>query len=385
METILNIKYYLYYLESSFLEFPLIMRITVFILMVLISIYTVCIIRCIVVNRTITREEKQKDKISRLIQESIKSIFTCEKELSEIEIQKILDKKLNNSNKSTHKIALTQLIIEYVKELIESNQVINEINYKNTLYVYELPEFWEKELNSNKSNKRHEALRRLDELGSGFSGPILLKSAYDKDNDLRKHARAAVLRYDDHMPFKFLDENFDHHFTTFDELRIHHFLISRLESGELPLLTRWVKNSNQIKFKIFMIREIGLLRQKECAEGLFQILITEENIGIKSAIIETLGKLNYQEVEDYLIENYFDSFSNVQLMSIQTIAQFGSDRGLDFLSKQFNKATDNEQKVALAYALKLYGKKGSEEMSNLFNKSNEFEKKIIQQVNYQIN
>lgn len=129
---------------------------------------------------------------------------------------------------------------------------------------FQLPAYWQKVVLRGSIRQRKQALRYMDELGHLLSGAILLKSVHHKNKDFRKQSRAAMIQYDQHDPFKFLEESFDTDFNALDEIRLHHYFVHKAKTSELPLFTRWVKNAKSDEFKIFIIKEIGLLKQVDC-------------------------------------------------------------------------------------------------------------------------
>ncbi|GAA4138989.1 hypothetical protein GCM10022216_16640 [Sphingobacterium kyonggiense] len=376
-------KYYLLYLENKFMGYPIVIRLTVLIVMALICIYLFSLVRFVWINRRIRKKEKIKERLINRLDGRIHSILSNSDNLSEKHIQEKLS-DVFSIIKSKRKDLITDLLIDISDELKKGNAHWNEENYKTLIYSLEIPMFWESELMSNSSNRRHEALRKLDDLGKGFTSSILMRSTNHKNKELRKQARAAVLKYDNIDPYKFLDDSFDQDFNALDEILIHRFLAEKSNNGRLPVLSRWVINAKNVNFKAFMIREIGKFKQTECSTFLVSLLQDELPPILKSAIIYSLGELNCFEQEERFIQMYPIANSEVQKSIIDALVNFNTQTGLDFLTKQFFKSTDNEQKVHLAYSIKKFGEQGRISLENLSARSNDFERKIFDQVKYQL-
>lgn len=383
MDLSFYLKYYLLYLENKFMGYPFIIRLTVLIVMGLLLIYVFSLIRFVWINSRIRRRDRIKAKLTKQLNGRVEELFRSEQNLQTSDIEQNFADVLPKLMKAD-KALLSEWLIEISDSVKEGSKAWNEENYKGLIYLLEIPEFWESELLSNNSTRRHEALRKLDDLGKGFTSSILMRSTNHKNKELRKQARAAVMKYDNLDPYKFLDEGFDTDFNPLDEVLIHHFLMEKAAESELPNLSRWVKNAKNESFKAFMIKEIGNFKQKECIPYLSSLFQEEQSRKLKTVLIDTLGKLDYTDMEDRLIQMYSTSTTDVQHVIISTIARFKSASGLDFLTTQFFKSNDVEQKVHLAYSIKQFGEEGRKRLDNLSEKSNDFERKIFDQVKYQL-
>lgn len=383
MELSFYLQYYLFYLQNKFMGYPFVIRLTVLIVMGLIFIYILSLIRFVWINLNLRKRERDFAKLSRKVKDRFVAILGSAEKYGEDKVFQEFEDVIQRMNNKT-KIQITDLILNTANELKESGKAVNEDNYRSIIDVLDIPRFWESELMSNNSKRRHLALRKLDNLGNGLTTSVLMRSTNHKNKGLRKQARAAVMKYDNIDPFKFLEDSFDTDFNALDEIMIHHFLEGRQSEGPLPLLSRWVQHAKNHAFKAFMVKEIGFFNQMECAEFLKGLLKTEESKLVRAAIIESLGNLGRQEVEHEIFDMYGISPVEIQTAIINAVAKFKTKIGLDFLTNQFFKTADNEQKVHLAYAIKQFGEEGKLRLTNLSTNSNEFERKIFDQVNYQL-
>ncbi|MVZ64138.1 HEAT repeat domain-containing protein [Sphingobacterium humi] len=376
------IQYYVFYLESKFLGYPFIIRLTVLLISILLLIYFFSLIRFLAINWYYRVNEKRKNRIESKMGNRINDIIFDPYHHSKEEIAYSLADSIKLVKRRRDKLIFTDIIIDLLSNARKSNQTINQNNVQTLIQSYGIPEFWENELKSGSSKKRREALRKLDDLGNGFTGAIVMRSVYHKDKGLRKHARAAVMQYDTNDPFKFLEESFDSDFNALDEVIIHHFLTSRSKSGPLPMLTRYVRNSNNDAFKAFIIKEIGFFNQVDSAPILSSMLEQNSSNAVKIAIIETLGKLNYGEAEQQLIGLYDLTNKDVQKSIIHSIAQFKTDKGLEYLTGLYMISYDKERKIDLAYCIQQFGNKGNQVLKSFATHANGFDKKVFDQVTY---
>jgi len=383
MELTYYLQYYFFYLENTFTGYPMIIRWTSFLVGVLVFIFLLSVVRFLAINWYQGKLEKKKNKIDGQSVDIIKGlIFDAEKiRQDKIENQLAGFARLIRSKKD--KLVFTDLLISYLQEGRQMGLVVNSENFRSVLSFFGIPGFWEKEMMSNSSNRRREAIRKIDDLGNGCAGSLILRSAHHKNNGLRKQARAASLKYDNNDPFQFLDDSFDLDFNALDKVLIHHFLVSRSEIGSLPLLTRWVLGSKNDLYKAFLIEEIGFFKQVDACPILADLLASADHTQVQCALIETLGALKYEYIQSFLINNYPLMSKSVQSSSIRAITCFGTENGLNFLASVFNKTFDSDLKIQLAYSIKDFGEKGQLKLDEISARSTEFDKRIVDQVSYQ--
>jgi len=91
----------------------------------------------------------------------------------------------------------------------------------------------------------------LDNIGASVPNSIIQRLAYNKDDSLRKLARAESFKINKSNTFKFMEDDFDKGFNHLDELRIHSGLISNAKKKTLPLFGRWIRTAKNEDFKCF--------------------------------------------------------------------------------------------------------------------------------------
>ncbi len=139
--------------------------------------------------------------------------------------------------------------------------------------------------------------------------------------------------------FKFLENNFDKDFNALDAVRLHDSLKERDAIRPLPLLTKWLKNSDNQDFQTFIIREIGYFNQRETAPFLTQMFKTSNSDLVKSEISNTLGILNYEEAVDELAEEYPYNNTVVQEAIIDMMGKIKSKESFEFLKENLSRNT----------------------------------------------
>ena len=334
-----TIKFYLYYLDSIFSGYPFIIRTTVFLVMLLVTLYVIAILRILIRERTRNKDLKRQEKISETYKSKLISVLLTAKDMSFYEVKDILNPN-DNALKNWEKKYLTYLIIG-----IKNNPGLNENNYKHVLEIFPVTGYWEKKILQNNVSANKNALRILDLLKEGVSGSFFTKKINSDDAALRKHIKSKYLKYASNDAFKFLENNFDKDFNALDAVRLHDSLKERNAIRPLPLLTKWLKNSDNQDFQTFIIREIGYFNQRKTAPFLIQMFKASNSDLVKSEIANTLGVLNYEEAVDELAEEYHYKNTVVQESIIDMMGNIKSKNSFEFLKKIYPETQNGETMI----------------------------------------
>ncbi len=334
-----TIKFYLYYLDSIFIGYPFIIRTTVILVMLLVTLYVIAMLKIITTERTRNKSLKRQEKISETYKSKLISVLLTAKDMSFYEVKDILNPN-DNALKDWEKKYLTYLIVG-----IKNNPALNENNYKHVLEIFPITGFWEKKILQNDVSENKNALRTLDQIKEGVSGSFFTKKINSNDATLRKHIKSKYLKYASIDAFKFLENNFDKDFNALDAVRLHDSLKERDAIRPLPLLTKWLKNSDNQDFQTFIIREIGYFNQRETAPFLIQMFKTSNSDLVKSEISNTLGILNYEEAVDELAEEYPYNNTVVQESIIDMMGNIKSKNSFEFLKKIYPETQNGETMI----------------------------------------
>ena len=250
--------------------------------------------------------------------------------------------------------------------------------------TYGLVNFWELELVSNNLNRIFKAKKNLDNLKNDYQQQILHISAHNLPKKLNNKGPQKLMKTKNNEPYKFLDESFVIEFNPLDEILVHQFLMVKAEAGRLPLLSRWVRNSTNTAFRIFMIKEIAFFNQSGCGAILASLLCKESCNEIRLAIIETLISLNHKQSESHIIACYPSSNKKVKRAIIRAVTTFKTKFGLEFLNEVFFDSTDNILKEELIQAMKTIRNQYDMENEGKEDTESFYEKTNNKQINYQI-
>lgn len=107
--------YHFYYLESQFVGFPLVIRITIFLTMLLAFIYIISILRIVIIAKTRSKFDNRKQNISDRYEKKLQQILFSESNLSPQEIKNNLGLK-EETLKDWEKSHISKLMLNLIKQ-----------------------------------------------------------------------------------------------------------------------------------------------------------------------------------------------------------------------------------------------------------------------------
>lgn len=348
--------YYFSYLSALFNGYPLIIRLTVVMVMVLAVIILFGLIQLIFVGYRTNRKDKRKKNVKSYFEEKLLFIMKNNSDYDTQEIQELLHYDVSKTRKWKPE-DLTDIVLS-VKDKVEKEGLLNESNYKNCLQALSIMGFWENRIKHSSLNKRREALQVVGKIDNGVSTGMLSKSTFHKNKDLRKTARDLYTGNDHNNPFKFMEENFDNSFTNLDKLRLHSTLIKRDKEVKLPNLLRWVSNSTNPNYIIFILKEVAFFKQHDAIPTLLTMLDKQIDKEVRVQVINTLGALEADEAVPFLINLFSLESRSVREAIIVAMGKIQTNNSLDFLVQTYGFTQDANAKLIIARAIKNHGSEG---------------------------
>lgn len=294
-----RINFYFQFLNSEFAGFPMLVRITVIVITLVAIIYISSVIRLFYLRNKIDKYSRQLYNIRNKYGLAIKDIICNPLNLDKAKIGGIMNITENDNKMNWQKNIFTDLVLGLKEQL--SSECLNKDNYLNLIEILRLEEYWEKEISKGSVNRKIEGIRKLNELTDNVITGVVAPYLYHRNDGLQKIARNVYLKFEKVDAFKFLlDKKSESDFNRLDEIKLHSSFKKKAEDNELPLLTEWIENSENINFKLFLIREIAYFHQNESTPYLADLLERSTNSLLKTEITKTLNVLNYDEVSSNL-------------------------------------------------------------------------------------
>lgn len=384
MDIIFYVSYYWNWLSSQFSGYPMVIKTTIILVGVLLFLYCFSMFRFFRTHKVKSNYQRTRNNQELQLIDRLESILYASKNYKENEIDQIFKQDKNLVKRNYQKRVFTDFIVELIQRAQTEQNRMNLNNYVLVLDSFGIIDFWNKIMGARSAKLKQEAIRALDDLNVGLSGASIQQSVYHKNSNLRKNARAAMMKYNINDPYKFLQEGFDLGFNAMDEIRLHYFLSEQASQSSLPQLISWV-DSPDTKYRAFLIREIGFFKQTGSCAALLELFKTEDNVSVKCEIVKALGSMNYELAKDVFMESYESSNKLVQRSMIKYLPNLGGIEVLDFLITIYNQTFDSDTKMQLAYAIGQYGDQGKSRLKAVVVDRGEFDKTLYAQVEYQLN
>ncbi len=349
-------NYFIYYLESIFAGYSPMIRITVSVVFILITLYIVALSAFGIVAVRRKRRNRRKDQVDKKYRENLKEIFFTNENLSFESIAEKLDVSENDLKHKWFKEIITDTIIALRRTETEDNK-LNRGNYNSVLVLFDLEQFWSNEILARSTSRKTNALRKLESLTNELSSSVVSSLLYHSHCDLRKLARSEFIKFESDNAYMFMEEaDFDKAMNRFDAIRVHESLKRIHEKqGHLPQLTQWIKNTKNDKYTCFVIREIGFFSQKESAPYLIELLKQTKSVDIRREIVNTLGTLRYEPALPLLISEFPSSDIQTQNRIIMAIGKIGKEGSCSFLKEIYPYAYNGEMEKNIIDAIKNCG------------------------------
>lgn len=378
------LQFYLLYVQAKLWSYPSLTRLTIVIFVSLILVLIINQLRNLFYEAKYSQDDQSFRSFKERLESAINDILMNRNNLSEQNVLNDFESIYNIKGSRRGLKFLSKLLIQANLNSKIGKVALNDNNYNIIMNTYGLVNFWELELVSNNLNRIFKAKKNLDNLKNDYQQQILHISAHNLPKKLNNKGPQKLMKTENNEPYKFLDESFVIEFNPLDEILVHQFLMVKAEAGRLPLLSRWVRNSTNTAFRIFMIREIAFFNQSGCGAILASLLCKETCNEIRLAIIETLTSLNHKQSESHIIACYPSSNKKVKRAIIRAVTTFKTKFGLEFLNEVFFDSTDNILKEELIQAMKTI--RNQYDMENEGKEDTEpfYEKTNNKQINYQI-
>lgn len=349
------LDYYFYWFYYRFIEYPLIIRICMFVVISCIIAYFFLLFHIIYGIYKRKQEKKKYMKAYDRYYKKMENISLDKNHLTDEEIADILEYDERKRPKPGDLRIITQLLTE-IK--IDQEEKINDLNFQGIENVFQVTRFFERELQFGSNRTKIRTLKLIQSINGYASEAVLVRFLYHRKLELRNSARYAYMWLSQGNPFRFFDEDISMKLRQWDMMELHAILEHRRKVGHtIPNFIKWVNTSAEEEVKIFFINEIRLYNEVESCPALAKQLNTR-SWNIRRESIRALGALKYDEVESKLIEMYKTQPEDIKQGIIEAIMQMHTENATAFFLDAYDEADNWNTRKALLKALYGYGSSG---------------------------
>lgn len=358
------LSYYYSYLYNIFIGFPLVVRISVAVIMVSALVGIVLFFTILVIYRGKVKERKVLHNLKVKYRDHIKDIGRDPVVYTPEQICDVMEYDKKKPLKLEEKRLLTMLLVDFKVDLGDS---INRRNFHNIVLAFDLPQFFEREIQFSKVKNRTRILMWIRYLEESISSAVLIPQLYNRNAQIRKAAQATFMWDSPADPFRFFDNaNFDANYRPWDKVDIHNIFENRIRWGRnIPTVSQWVASPKNEAVKPLFASEIRYWKKEEECPYLLDSFFETDNMELRCEIAHTLGVMKYKDAEKKMIDSYTMQPEKVKQAIILSVTTMKSGLSLSFLRNAYLEAVDFDTKFAALKGLYEYGIQGRREFDLL--------------------
>lgn len=333
--------YYLLYYTAEYFSLPFIVKITLFLILLLLLLYITFLSRVVIISFRQYLEIRLTSRVRTKYEKTLVEVLQSES----ISVQEIRERFGRNRNTVPRKEVekLTLLIIEVRNNL----NIYNSQNYAGIIEVLELRRYWKRIIEKEALFASSVALKILGDLELESSELLTGINIQNKDKDIQKYARTVFFDVSSSDLWNTFDHDISSDFTSLDEIRIHRALRKKASLRPLPPLMRWVQRSNNEDFRTFLVKEISFFKQRESTQALMKLLKETSGIKLKIQIVTTLGDLGCKEAIPLLCSEFHYNSIKVQQAVIRALSAIGTEKSLNFLEFEYHHCKNQDLLIDL--------------------------------------
>lgn len=268
----------------------------------------------------------------------------------------------------------------YLRFITEKSDYANRDNITSLLYLFDVPNFLEKEvsLRSMRKKVRYMSMIRTFKLPiSPWVINKLLSSKYLRVQRLAMYSNI-MLSSDSDLDY-FETDFFDKHCCIKDEIELAYSLQRRRKNGrKLPNLARWANLQKNESSQCMFVRLMRRFQELEYCEQLTELYKTQPR---KKKLIEeisrTWGYLHYTEGERLLIDALLTQPDDTKVAIMHALTRFATGKALDALLEGFQNTTNPHVRFEALRCMYNYGRKGRALFRKLEKEAKESDKKYF--------
>ncbi len=211
-------------------------------------------------------------------------------------------------------------------------------------------------VNKARSSKWHIKIKGFKELAfmNISEANETIRKALKSDNEiLRMEAQLALVRLNEHDPFKFLDD-LQKPFTLWEQLNVHELIT--FHNLPIPDFSRWANSPNKT-IVIFSLRMIQVFKQHHAVPAV-DACLDHPNYDVRHIAIRVCGEIQLKETLPHLKHMYKNESYNNCLAIVQAMGKMPDESVLGFLKLVLDKEEDVQLQIEAAMAINKMGEVG---------------------------
>lgn len=380
------VAYYFKYAISSFAEYPLEIKVAIFITFICAILIFYMGFALLVLARRRNKMNKRKASLEKKYGPGIDFMLSvnAQKRMSRNEIAAIMgiDKEKINKGQlknNRDKVAFVELF--YNRFITERSDFADRENITNLLNMFGIPEFLEKEVSLRSMVKKVKYMSMIRTFKLPVSPWVINKLLNTKYLTVQRLAMYTniILSSDDDLDY-FETDFFDKHCCIKDEIELAYSLQRRRKAGlKLPNLARWANLQRNERSQCMFVRLMRRFDELEYCDQLTELFKTQPR---KKKLIEeisrTWGYLHYTDSEDLLIDALLTQPDDTKVAIMHALTRFATGRSIGALLDGFQNTTNPHVRFEALRCMYNYGDAGRAMFDDLEKNARDEDKKFFE-------
>jgi hypothetical protein len=269
----------------------------------------------------------------------------------------------------------------YMRFITNRSEFANRDNITVLLYLFNIPEFLEKEVSLRSMNKKVDAISKIRTFKLPVSPWVINKILSSKYLHVKRLAMYSNIMLSSDTDLDYFETDFfDKYCCIKDEIELAYSLQRRRRAGlKLPNLARWANLQKNEQSQCMFVRLMRRFDELEYCDQLTELYKTQIR---KKKLIEeisrTWGYLHYTDGEDLLIDALLTQPDDTKVAIMHALTRFATGRALGSLLEGYNNTTNPHVRFEALRCMYNYGPEGKAKFKELEENALEKDKKFFE-------
>lgn len=269
----------------------------------------------------------------------------------------------------------------YMRFITKRSDFANRDNITSLLYLFNIPEFLEKEVSLRSMSKKVDAISKIRTFKLPVSPWVINKLLSSKYLHVKRLAMYSniMLSADTDLDY-FETDFFDKYCCIKDEIELAYSLQRRRRAGlKLPNLARWANLQKNEQSQCMFVRLMRRFDELEYCDQLTELYKTQMR---KKKLIEeisrTWGYLHYTDGEEMLKDALLTQPDDTKVAIMHALTRFATGKAIDSLLEGYHNTANPHVRFEALRCMYNYGEKGRAMFYELEANAHERDKKFFE-------
>lgn len=377
-------KFLFTFVIYKFADYPNEIKFAVFVSALCIMIIIVMQISILWMSWLQKRKRRLRERIEKKFGKGMEYIVSSEASeiMSEKEIQKVFeldDEDLEGPLLKTNREKRMFVEVFYLYFISKRSELSHTENTHTMLYMFNIPEYLEKEVSLGSMKHKVNALSYMRTLKLSISPWVinkLLNSRYMRVKRLAMYSN--IMSSSDSALDYFETDFFDNNCCIKDEIELGFSLQRRRKMGlKLPNLARWAHIQNNEKTQCMFVRLMRRFNEIEYCGQLKDLYNQTKKKKLIEEISRTWGYLHYVDCEDLLIDALLTQPDDTKVAIMHAMTRLATGKSMNALLDGFKNTTNPHVRYEALRCIYNYGPEGRAMFEELEKNASDADKKFF--------